>query len=345
MRWTVSVIGMVILLTACERAFLGIEEQNNPVSNFEILWKDIDRYCGVLYPKNVQWDSIYDVFYHQVNLNTNPEELWSIFSEMIEALDDEHTFIYNPSKEMYYVSGSDGIEIANQSFSLSLIQNKYLNFYSRFRTAPNWGFGKLANKNIGYIYLGNMDGNHPDLTIDTILSNIVNQKAIIFDLRNNGGGVGSFHLPIAEAFSTERMRVMSMQTRSGPNHSDFDAKTWNYNRSSPDYTNPIIILTDRATASAAEHLALHFSYMDHATIMGDTTAGIFSSVGLVRFLPNGWQYRFPVQMVLNHLGLSLEGIGIYPDIISINSPKQIENGVDQVLEDAIQFLFDEFGIE
>ncbi|MFK7969338.1 MAG: peptidase S41, partial [Bacteroidia bacterium] len=63
------------------------------------------------------------------------------------------------------------------------------------------------------------------------------------------------------------------------------------------------------------------------------------------FLPNGWTYRYPIQISIDPAGTILDGDGQAPEVYSKNTPADIDNGVDRVLEDAIQYLFDEYGIE
>lgn len=116
-------------------------------------------------------------------------------------------------------------------------------------------------------------------------------------------------------------------------------------RGKAQFTKPIVVLTSDFTASAAEVFLLMIKDLPYMTIIGDTTAGDFSDVGMRRFLPNGWQYQYSIMMYLQADGHSLDGIGHIPDIFVRNSATDIQSGEDKVLERAITFLFDEYGIE
>lgn len=128
---------------------------------------------------------------------------------------------------------------------------------------------------------------------------------------------------------------------------DFDTPTsWFTNpEGSFQFKKPVILLTDRFTASGAEIFSLNMRAFEYVTVMGDSTAGDFSDISNTRFLPNGWVYTYSPQLYLTPTGQSLEGIGIVPEIYIKNTKDDIEAGNDLVLEEAIQYLFDEYGIE
>ncbi|MEM6698446.1 MAG: S41 family peptidase, partial [Bacteroidota bacterium] len=266
---------LLLLNTACEKALLGTVPKSDPINNFEIFWKEYDQHSGIIFPKQINWDSVYQVYRPQVSTNTTAEELWEIFTQMIEAFDDEHTFIEDVLKDKTYVSGSHRIDAAIQGFSKKLIEEKYLEERIIIETAPDLSYGKIKDKDIGYIYLGDTDGNHPEQTMDDILEEIGQHQAIIFDVRNNGGGKGDFALGITRAFVSKDQKVMSEQTRNGSNYDDFDEVLWrmNINDGKNQYLKPVVVLTDRFSVSGAEHTTLYLKVNESITHMGDTTAG------------------------------------------------------------------------
>jgi C-terminal processing protease CtpA/Prc len=76
--------------------------------------------------------------------------------------------------------------------------------------------------------------------------------------------------------------------------------------------------------------------MPNMTVMGDTTGG---GLGLPNGgqLPNGWTYRFSITRTLDPQGNNFEN-GVPPDIVSIMTDEERVNGVDKVIEDAIDFI-------
>lgn len=337
----------LLLNTACEKAFLGATFENNPVNNFEIFWKDINKHSGIIFSKKINWDSVYQVYQPKVTPNTSDEELWGILTQMIEAFDDEHTFVEDVLNDKTYVSGSHRIEAAIEGFSKELIEEKYLEYRTEIMTAPDWSYGKIKEKNIGYIYLGDVDGWQAERTMDSILEVIGQHKAIIFDVRNNGGGSADFASAIVRPFAEQTQQLFSEQERNGPNHNDFGAKIWegNVNDGENQYLRPLVVLTDRFTISGAERIAYYLRANSQSTHIGDTTAGAFSETGQRRFLLNGWQYQYPIKMTLDLDGNSLDNEGLIPDFTFKNTKADIEAQQDRMLERAFEFLFERYGIQ
>ena len=333
------------LLPSCENIILGEDEANNPENNFELLWNDFDKHYALFGVKNIDWDALYSTYRPQVTSGTSDDELWDITTQMLDQLNDGHTILQDPANNKHFESGGSFIAQAIAEFSLPLIYNTYLD-YLKSTSEEGFSYGKIKDKDIGYIHLFGVEGDHPEI-IDDVLNELSQHKAIILDLRNNGGGADDYAHRIAGAFADGEHFIYTVQTRNGVNHNDFDAPTFWYTKpeGNSQFLKPVILLTDRFTASGAEILSLNMQAFDHVTVMGDSTAGDFSDQGNSRFLPNGWIYHYSVQLYLLPSGESLEGIGIVPEVYIKNTEEDIDNGNDLVLENAIQYLFDEYGIE
>lgn len=351
MKNLITIILIIPILFSCEKILLGEDEPNNPENNFEIFWQDFDQHYGLFQARAWDWDSIYSVYRPQVNAFTTDEELWQNFKEMISYLDDGHTFIYDPSGNHFFASGSEEDSIVEAEFSINLIQTNYI---ENFKDIPNTGtddedvyiYGKVKNKDIGYVYLNGIEASDDDF-MDGVLTEIGHHKAIILDLRNNFGGDDLTGEAIAGRFADGEHFIYTVQERNGPNHTDFANKKeyFTEKNGSEHFSKPLIVLTDKMTVSAAEILLLHLKSFEQVTQIGDTTAGDFSDVGMRRFLPNGWQYQYSIMMFLLPDGSSLDGIGHIPDVHIRNSVSSIQTGNDEVFNKAIQYLFDQYGIE
>ncbi len=349
---------LTVTLTGCKELFLGEDEPNNPVNNFELFWQDFDRHYGLFYARGWDWDSIYRVYQPRVTSLTTDNELWIVFREMISYLDDSHTTIYSPSLSRTFTSGAEGNSLVEAEFSLALVKSKYL---ETWQSIPNTGThdqdshiygkdeylcGKVKSRDIGYVYLNGIEADDRDF-MDYVLRQIGNHKAIILDLRNNLGGDDLTAEAIAGRFADGEHFIYTVQERNGPNHTDFTEKKYYYTKTtgSEHFSKPVIVLTDRITISAAETLLLHLNSFSLVTQIGDTTAGDFSDLGMRRFLPNGWQYKYSIMMFLLPDGGSLDGIGHIPDIQIRNSAYNMQFDIDLVFEKALEYLFDEYGIE
>jgi carboxyl-terminal processing protease len=351
MKRILIILVLLVTLAGCEKLFLGEDQTNDPVNNFELFWHDFDQHYGLFLARGWDWDSIYRVYQPQINAQTTEQELWSLFSNMISYLDDGHTFISNPAQGWFFRSGSEENWIVAKEFSIDLVKNKYL---ETFQSIPNTGsndqdvyiYGKVKDRDIGYVYLSGIEADDIDF-MDYVLRQIGQYEAIILDLRNNTGGDDLTSEAIAGRFADGEHFIYTVQDRNGPDHTDFTEKTNYYTHimGNENYIEPLIVLTDRITISAAETLLLYLRSFSQVTQIGDTTAGDFSDKGMRRFLPNGWQYQYSIMMFLLPDGRSLDGIGHVPDVQIRNSAYNIQFDTDLVLEKAVEYLFDEYGIE
>jgi len=355
MKKLIFILFALLVCMGCEKLFLGEDEPNNPVNNFELFWQDFDEHYSLFHARGFNWDSIYQVYRPQVNDQTNDEELWNIFKEMIAYLDDGHTSIADPEPEFRIFFSGNIQPTIEEELSTDLIKDKYIENFQDIPTVIEGGvfdnpiqalFGKVQNKDIGYIYLNAIVANDLDF-MDNVLSNIGHHKAIILDLRSNNGGDDMVSRVIAGRFADNEDLSYTIQERNGPNHTDFAEKKYYHSqmKGSEHFSKPLIVLTDGKTISAAETLLIHLKSFEQVTQIGDTTAGDLGSTGMRRFLPNGWQFRYSVYMLLLPDGSSLDGIGHIPDVQIRNSVANIESDEDLVFEKAVQYLFDEYGIE
>jgi len=351
MKKALSILSTLIILAGCAKVFLGDEEPNSPVNNFELFWHDFDQHYGLFVARGWSWDSIYETYHPQIDAETSSEELWAMFKDMISYLDDSHTFVYAPSEALFFASGSELDSIVETEFDIDLVQHNYL---ETVHNIPNsyaeeddtYLYGKLKDKDIGYIYLSGVEVDDNDF-MDEVLKQIGDHKAIVLDLRNNLGGDDVTAEAIAGRFADGEHLIYTVQERDGPKHNDFAPKKeyWTKRKGKQHFSKPLVVLTDRITVSAAEVLLLHLNSFSQVTQIGDTTAGDFSDTGMRRFLPNGWQYQYSIMMFLLPDGTSLDGIGHIPDVQIRNSSLNIQSHNDLVLEKAISYLWQTYGIE
>jgi carboxyl-terminal processing protease len=341
------IIIVMILCCSCSDILLGKDEDNNPENVFELFWTDFDQHYSLFEIRKLKWDSIYNVYRPQVSQQTSPHKLRNIFANMIEYLDDSHTALYTNGMGDYTSGFALGEKAIKEEFSIHLIKSKYTDGLEAVKGEGEMAFGNIKGKDIGYIFLRKMEGEDPEGAITNILDEFASRKAIIVDIRTNDGGDGGYSKTIAGAFSDGEHFISTVQTRNGPSHSDFDAITREYTQrtGTTQYLKPVILLTDRATISAGDYFALNMKAFHHVTIIGDSTAGDLSSKSMRKFLPNGWSYHYSIQMRLLPDGTSLDGIGIVPHIYVKNSKEDIQAGTDKVLNTAIMYLKEKYGIE
>ena len=328
---------MAMLLLSCEESLIAPAIPNDPVSNFEEMWKGYDQWYGLFGVKEIDWQKVYHEFRPKVNANTTDEELKNIFHDMIDPLNDNHTFIITTSNEPRIESGIFDTLKVQTDFSLDLIP-KYVPDFTHYGAAIDYG---TIEGNIGYIHLGDFIPTQKFFgqAMDEILVKLKDTKGIVVDIRDNPGGNDVAAQYVAGRFAASRHLYMNVRKKNGPGHFDFtNVIPWHVEPTGGTrYTKPVILLTSRWTESAGETFTLAMNELENITQIGDFTSGGFSD-NIARELPNGWFYFMSIGDYRAADGESYEGIGIKPEIELVNSKEDILSSTDKVLEKAIEIL-------
>lgn len=330
----------IISFTSCQKILLSPVSSNTPVNNFDEMWKGYDAWYGTFDVRHINWDSVYDALRPQVNDNMNNLQLYGVLSKMITPLNDIHAFLQPTSDGLLRYESSVFFRTnkAQQDFSIDVIKENYLP--SIITVDDNFHYG-ILNGNIGYLHFGEFglplkfyEEKMPD-----VMAALKNTKAMIVDIRNHAGGDDEVSRYVAGWFANERKLFMTTRKRNGTAHNDFsEPEDWYVDKQvNYQYTNPVVLLTTRWTASAGETFTWAMNTQAQVQQMGDTTAGGFTDV-ISRELPNGWLYFVGVGDYRDANGNSEEGIGVAPEIYTVNTKEDIEAGEDKVLERAIEML-------
>lgn len=163
-------------------------------------------------------------------------------------------------------------------------------------------------------------------------------NGFIIDLRHNKGGDFTYCYSEIGRFTNQPRFVFSSKTKNGPGPDDYTEWYEWYIHPKGEYVDKqIIVLTDRYTISAGERAVIAFKMLSNATLIGDTTNGAHGTM-IGRELSNGWFYSLVPQKVAFFDGHSYEGIGLAPDIYSKNLLSEINIGIDETLQTAIDEL-------
>lgn len=327
-------------LFGCDKLLLDEELPDTPAGNFESLWTEFDEKYGLFRVKNINWDSVYDEYFPRVQHVKSHIELYDLFREMLEGLNDSHVGLL-PTEGTglpFYQSGILGKLDSIKDFDLNIIKDHYL-LNTKF-SDPFFTYGMLRN-NIGYMHIEGFSDLPKFLEdpLNEILSDFKDTKGIIVDIRGGYGGEDLAGRYIAGRFAHDRIPYMQSRVKSGPGKDDFTSfHIWEIKpEGSIQYHKPVVVLTHRFTVSARETFCLAMKKLPQVTLVGDTTAGALSNQ-INRELPNGWGYSLSIGEWLDEKGNSYEGIGIVPDILVQNVKKDLEKGRDEMLENAIQLL-------
>lgn len=138
----------------------------------------------------------------------------------------------------------------------------------------NCAFSKveILPNNIGYIkFDGFMDASFCGATVTAAMGFIAHTDALIFDLRQNGGGQPAMVTLIASYLFDRPTHLIDIYNRKE------DSTTQNWTLSylpGPRLTKqPVFVLTSKMTFSGAEEFAFDLKNQKRATIVGETTGG------------------------------------------------------------------------
>jgi len=119
---------------------------------------------------------------------------------------------------------------------------------------------------VGYIHLTQFQETTAQEVIDAIDS-FPNIKGLVFDLRNNPGGLLSQAVEVCDHLLSKGQTIVSQRGRAYPDQ-NYTATHGNDGK-----TFPIVVLVNRNTASAAEIVSGALQDHDRALIVGETTFG------------------------------------------------------------------------
>lgn len=327
-----TMMSALLLCAGCNDALLGPDPPNTPVSSFDVLWSEFDRWYGLFGVKGIDWDSTYEEFRPRVTDRMSDAELFAVIDSMLTALNDCHVSLESP---WGYHQCAHLFEPTYSDFNR--VVDEYLTSFSE---AEDYAivYGSIDG-DIGYINISTFWGENlygaddwgDDM--ERILEEFAHARAIIVDVRDNGGG-NIDNAELVAGYFTDRERLYQIaRTRKGPEHDDF---TEPFDRTivplgEHRFDGPIFLLTNRRTTSAAEAFTMAMTGIPNVIHIGDTTTGAISMVSPDRHLPNGWSYRFSIQDTRDAEGRSFEGIGIPPDSVVV----ELEDGVEDRMIEAV----------
>jgi C-terminal processing protease CtpA/Prc len=202
---------------------------------------------------------------------------------------------------------------------------------------------KIIPGNIAYVALNSYGSDAALQSYLRDLPQISQAKAIIFDVRKNGGGSTEVGYGILKTLTQQPFPASHSETRDykptyrawGRRQSNFDFPGWNVE---PDrehhYAGKVVVLTSARTFSAAEDFVVAFDTMQRGKIIGEATGG---STGqpLMISLPGGGSARICTKNDTYADGKPFIGVGVRPDIEVHTTVADFRAGRDTVLEAAL----------
>jgi len=187
---------------------------------------------------------------------------------------------------------------------------------------------KIFDNTIGYIKITNFDENTPQdfmAAYDKLKSS--GCRALIIDLRFNPGGLLESVVDVASNFLKKGQLIVYLKDR-------YNNKQYFKSYKNGDTVTPLIVLTNRYSASASEILAGCLKDQKRAKIVGEKTFGK-GVVQQVFELGDGSAIKITVSQYLLPSGAYINKKGIKPDI-QVLQPKEYQDKMNVPLNKDLQ---------
>lgn len=331
------VISFILVITlSCDAIlFSDSPDIENPLTTFDDFYTHVDESFSFFEYIPHDFDSAYVVNRSILESNPTENQLIAALQEMITIMEDGHTDVFLNDRALSYTGWYDQFPL-NQ---LPTIEN-YFQSYEQVNTALEYGI--ITGGTIGYIKINTFSGNITTANyeqIDPILEQLSNVDGIVIDVRSNGGGNSNNADLIISRFNDESRLAFRARRKSGPARNEFGS--WvNINTaisSGNRFLKPVFVLTNRRSFSSTEWFVSGMRTIPHVSIVGDTTGG-GSGNPLFKEIVNGWSMRVSNTQKELPEGRDFQYTGIYPDIAVWISQTDSLNGIDTILERAINLI-------
>lgn len=323
------------ILTGCIRED---EYSNDPMGNFEQLWKTIDQKYCFLETKGIDWDAVHEEYKNLIIPTMTNDDLFDVLSNMLYILKDGHVNLSSAKRVSYYDAWYQGYD---WNYREDILYQYYLGSASKdYYTAAGMKY-KIFDNNIGYIRYESFSDGIGNGNLDEILLYLAPCNGLIIDVRDNGGGNLTNSTRIAARFTNEKVLTGYISHKTGTGHNDFSTPEPIYLEPSNSirWQKKVVILTNRRCYSATnDFVNLMRSIENGAEVIqvGDWTGG-GSGLPFSSELPNGWSIRFSASPHFDKNMQPLEE-GIKPDIlINMSEYDQLKHK-DTLIEKAFEIL-------
>ena len=332
MNKIVLIFILPFLLAACIRE--PEDAENTYAGNMEALWRIVDtRYCYLDY-KNINWDSVRNVYVSRIDAGASKQDYFDLLGEMLGELKDGHVNLYSDFNTSRYWKWFTDYP---SNFDTDIIYGtNYLG--DNYKAINGLHYAKIHGGKVGYIYYGSFNVQFSDLNMYNVLNYFKDCEALIIDVRNNGGGYLSMAEQFASYFFEEETVTGYISHKTGNGHSDFSKpeaiKTPSHAKIR--WLRPVAVLANRKSYSSTNSFIARMKMAPYAIVVGDKSGG-GGGLPMSSELPNGWMVRFSSSPMfdaeMNHTEW-----GIDPDVPAALLSPDASTGSDNIIETAIGLI-------
>ena len=231
------------------------------------------------------------------------------------------------------IKGQEGTKV-----KLEIIRGtEILNYeFTRKKIVVNQVEGKVINENIGYIDIASFDEETAKQFKEEFEKlQAQNIKGLIIDLRNNGGGIVSEALDIADYIADKDSVLLYEVDKTGK-------ETIKKAKQDPIVKIPVVVLVNKNTASSSEILSGALKDLGKAKIIGTKTYGK-GVIQEILTLPDESGLKVTTEEYQTPSKKKIHKVGIEPDVV-VELPESVKNILnvkeeeDTQLQKAIEIL-------
>lgn len=336
-----KLLAVLIAVISCCSCSTEEDFTFDPYENYDALWEIMDRgYCffDLKLPQDSSWRDIYEKHRRDLTPTMSRDSLFLVMTQLLSELKDGHV---NLSTSFDYGHYWKWYEDYPPNISLDL-QRAYLG--KDYRIAGGLKYRRLtyndhAQDSIGYIVYDSFNKPISNSNISGMLSRLTECKALIIDIRGNGGGQLTYADEFARHFTKERILTGYIRHKTGPAHDAFSNPLPIYLDTLTTgvvWMRPVVLLTNREVFSSANDFAFKMKPLPFVTLLGDKTGG---GAGLPTSseIPCGWGVRYSAGRMTDASDVDVE-FGIDPHYYVSLSDEDLANGEDTLIEEAVRYI-------
>ncbi|WP_328964779.1 S41 family peptidase [Streptomyces virginiae] len=331
-----------------------------PLAAFDVFWQSFEENYPFFAAKGLDWHAVRDRYRPEVHAKTTKDELYAVFSEMVQPLHDVHVAVQDGDRVFAQVR--PGTVLPTEEWDTEVKKFIVAHDLEDARIIQDFANGRITYADLpggqGYLRISGFGGYagerapyavqqaELDRALDTVLSQERTQrlKGLIIDLRINGGGSDSLGIHIAERLTDTPYVAYSKRARNDPADPARHTRpqpAYVTPTQGPRYTGPVAVLIGGSTVSAGESFAQALMDRPGRTVrIGQPTQGVFSDV-MVRKLPNGMAAWLPNEEFLTRSGRTFDGTGIPPHVAEpVFTKDEFDRKRDSAFDRALNILRD-----
>jgi len=300
---------------------------------FAQVWEIYEADYPEFTSKNVNWKELFYIYSPLAEQAESAEELMmEVVLPMLGELRDSHVKTYVPGHGVTPTY----IQDIHENYHMGVLLVNYLQpagFTGWVNTV-----GYCIPESLPYLTINSWSTGTDTTAVKNFIELCIDEPAIIFDVRMNGGGNSTLIGPVSGMFTDVLKPAWIFRFRDGPDYDDVhNTLVYTHPNNSTTYSGVVYLLIGENCASACEGFLLHMSNLDNVVMLGDTTWGAVNCPYKFE-LANGCAVdaiSWTARTINNEV---VESVGIAPDIYVQATKEDFAQGVDPVLEYAIDLV-------